>query len=111
MKDDSFAQLDEGFDEMDLKANIARDKYVHLRNQVEGQVSSFQDDDGLAEISEQLVTISCDFPETKGIILSAYGMLPILEILETCRQSAQDRECDNISTRKAVLCGQNPNYH
>jgi hypothetical protein len=39
---------------MDLEANIARDKYARLRN---GQVSSLktsQDDDGIAEISEQL---------------------------------------------------------
>lgn len=88
-EDDPFAQLEEGFDEMDLEANIARDKYARLRNQVEGQVSSLktsQDDDRLAEISEQLVAIFCDFPETKGIILSAHGMLPILEILETCRR-------------------------
>ncbi|KAN0085184.1 hypothetical protein V8E54_001651 [Elaphomyces granulatus] len=88
-EDDPFAQLEEGFDEMDLEANIARDKYARLRNQVEGQVSSLktsQDDDGLAEISEQLVTIFYDFSETKGIILSAHGMLPILEILETCRR-------------------------
>jgi hypothetical protein len=27
--------------------------------------------------------IFCDFPETKGMILSAHGMLPILE---TCRR-------------------------
>ena len=88
-EDDPFAQLEEGFDEMDLEANIARDKYARLRNQVEGQVSSLktsQDDDGLAEISEQLVTIFYEFSETKGIILSAHGMLPILEILETCRR-------------------------
>lgn len=88
-EDDPFAQLEEGFDEMDLEANIARDKYARLRNQVEGQVSSLktsQDDDGLAEISEKLVTIFYEFSETKGIILSAHGMLPILEILETCRR-------------------------
>jgi hypothetical protein len=56
-EDDPFAQLEEGFDEMDLEY-IARDEYARLRNQVEGcQVSSLkisQDDDGLAEISQQL---------------------------------------------------------
>jgi hypothetical protein len=82
-EDDPFAQLEEGFDEMDLEANIARDKYARLRNQVEGQVSSLktsQDDDGIAK------NILSDFPETKSIILSAHGMLSILSILETCRR-------------------------
>lgn len=27
-----------------------------------------------------------DLPETKSIIISAHGMLPILEILDTCRR-------------------------
>lgn len=88
-EDDPFAQLEEGFDEMDLEANIARDKYARLRNQVEGLVGSLktsQDEDILADISEQLLTIFCDLPETKNIIISAHGMLPILEILDTSRR-------------------------
>lgn len=88
-EDDPFAQLEEGFDEMDLEANIARDKYARLRNQVEGLVSSLktsQDDDVLAEITEQLLAIFCDLPETKAIILGSHGMLPMLEILEGCRR-------------------------
>ncbi|EPS31176.1 hypothetical protein PDE_06131 [Penicillium oxalicum 114-2] len=87
--DDPFAQLEEGFDEMDLEANIARDKYARLRSQVEGLVGSLktsQDEDVLAEISEQLLTVFCDLPETKNIIISAHGMLPILEILDTSRR-------------------------
>lgn len=57
-EDDPFAQLEEGLDEMDLEANIARDKYARLRNQVESMVTSIktsQDDEVLADISEQLV--------------------------------------------------------
>ncbi|KAJ5673972.1 Cytokinesis protein sepH [Penicillium macrosclerotiorum] len=87
--DDPFAQLEEGFDEMDLEANIARDKYARLRNQVEGLVGSLktsQDEEILADIAEQLLTVFCDLPETKNIIISAHGMLPILEILDTSRR-------------------------
>jgi hypothetical protein len=57
-EDDPFAQLEEDFDEMDLEANIARDKYARLRSQVESLVSSLktsQEEDVLADISEQLV--------------------------------------------------------
>ena len=87
-EDDPFAQLEEGFDEMDLEANVARDKYARVCTQVEGLVGSLkttQADDLLADISEQLLEILADLPETKGVIISAHGMLPILEILESCR--------------------------
>ena len=86
--DDPFALLEEGFDEMDLEANVARDKYARLCIQVEGLVGSLkisQADDTLADISEQLLEVLSDLPETKSVIISAHGMLPILEILETCR--------------------------
>ena len=86
--DDPFAQLEEGFDEMDLDANVARDKYARLCTQVEGLVGSLkisQEDDMLADLSEQLLDVLSDLPETKSVIISAHGMLPILEILETCR--------------------------
>ncbi|KAL2867873.1 serine/threonine-protein kinase [Aspergillus lucknowensis] len=88
-EDDPFAQLEEGLDETDLEANIARDKHARLRNQVEGLVGSLktsQDEDTLGEISEQLLAVFCDFPETKNIIVGSHGMLPILEILDLCRR-------------------------
>ena len=87
-EDDPFAQLEEGFDEMDLEANVARDKYARVCTQVEGLVGSLkttQADHMLADISEQLLEFLADLPETRGVIISAHGMLPILEILETCR--------------------------
>ena len=88
-EDDPFALLEEGFDETDLEANVARDKYARLCTQVEGLVGSLkisQADDMLADISEQLLEVLYDSPETRGVIITAHGMLPILEILETCRR-------------------------
>ena len=87
-EDDPFAQLEEGFDEMDLEANVARDKYARVCTQVEGLVGSLkttQADDLLEDISDQLLEFLSDLPETKGVVISAHGMLPILEILETSR--------------------------
>lgn len=87
-EDDPFALFEEGFDEVDLEANVARDKYARLCTQVEGLVSSLktsQAEDTLADISDQLLEILSDLPETQSVIISAHGMLPILEILETCR--------------------------
>lgn len=87
-EDDPFAQLEEGLDQMDLEANIARDKCARLRNQVEELVGSLkisQDEEVLVDISEQLVILFSELPETKNIIVSAHGILPILEILDSCR--------------------------
>ena len=87
--DDPFAQLGEAFDETDLEANVARDKYARLCTQVEGLVGSLkisQAEDTLADLSEQLLEVLSDSPDTKTVIISAHGMLPILEILETCRR-------------------------
>ncbi|KAI9653493.1 MAG: hypothetical protein M1829_001286 [Trizodia sp. TS-e1964] len=88
-EDDPFAQLEEGFDEMDLDANIARDKYARLCTQVEGLVSSLKatkprDVDSLADLSEQLMDVLLESPDIKLVIISAHGMLPILETLEKC---------------------------
>lgn len=61
-EDDPFASLEQGFDEMDLQANIARDKHARLSMLVEGLVSSLkttQAEDTLSDVSEQLV---CKYP-------------------------------------------------
>ena len=87
--DDPFAQLEEGFDETDLEANVARDKYARLCTQVEALVGSLkvnQADDILADLSEELLEVLYDSPDVKGVIISAHGVLPILEILETCKR-------------------------
>ena len=60
-EDDPFASLEQGFDEMDLQANIARDKHARLCTLVEGLVSSLkvrEEEDVLGDLSEQLVRYS-----------------------------------------------------
>lgn len=57
-EDDPFASIEQGFDEMDLQANIARDKHARLCTLVEGLVSSLkttQAEETLSDLSEQLV--------------------------------------------------------
>ncbi|EXJ86026.1 STE/STE11/CDC15 protein kinase [Capronia coronata CBS 617.96] len=85
--DDPFAQLEEGLPEVDLESNIARDKHARLRSEVEvlvGRLKVMQDDDALLQISEELMNFFDIFSETKSVIISAHGVLPILEILEDC---------------------------
>lgn len=58
-EDDPFASLEQGFDEMDLQANIARDKHARLCTLVEGLVSSLkvtEEQDVIEDVSEQLVS-------------------------------------------------------
>ncbi|KAI9737760.1 MAG: hypothetical protein M1834_009128 [Cirrosporium novae-zelandiae] len=88
-EDDPFAQLEEGFDEQGLEANIARDKYARLCTQVESLVDSLkisQTEEALADISEQLMDVLVESPGVKNVIVGAHGMLPMLEILDSCRR-------------------------
>lgn len=62
-EDDPFASMDPGWDEMDLEANIARDRHARLAEKVEGVVRSLkttEGEDALAEFSEDLVSETRD---------------------------------------------------
>ncbi|KAK7431908.1 Protein kinase of the Mitotic Exit Network [Neonectria magnoliae] len=86
-EDDPFASMDPGWDEMDLEANIARDRHARLAEKVEGVVRSLkttEGEDALAEFSEDLLALLWENNEVKNLIISAHGLLPILEILEPC---------------------------
>ena len=78
-EDDPFASLEQGFDEMDLQANIARDKHARLSTLVEGLISSLKTTPGeeiLTDKSEELLDVLYESPESKaigrsGLILSS----------------------------------------
>lgn len=58
-EDDPFASMDPGWDEMDLEANIARDRHARLAGKVEELVRSLKTSEGeekLCELSEDLVS-------------------------------------------------------
>ncbi|KAK5958792.1 Protein kinase of the Mitotic Exit Network [Knufia fluminis] len=87
-EDDPFAQLEEGLPEGDLESNIARDKHARMRNEVEVLVGQLKiagdEEDALYQISDELINCFEHFSETKSVIVSAHGLLPMLEILEDC---------------------------
>lgn len=59
-EDDPFASMDPGWDEMDLEANIARDRHARLAQKVEeliGALKSSEGEDLLADLSEDLVSL------------------------------------------------------
>jgi hypothetical protein len=58
-EDDPFAMMDPGWDDMDLQANIARDRHARLAEKVEELVRSMKTTEGedkLAELAEDLVS-------------------------------------------------------
>ena len=87
-EDDPFAQLEEDLDEMDIETKVARDKHVRLCSLVETLIVSLkmsQNDEVLADITDELLQVLFDAPELKEVVISSHGLLPILEILENCR--------------------------
>ncbi|KAI1778621.1 cell division control protein [Hypoxylon cercidicola] len=86
-EDDPFASMDPGWDEMDLEANIARDRHARLAEKIEELVRSLKTTEGedkLLELSEDMLALLWESTEVKDMIISAHGLLPILEILEPC---------------------------
>jgi hypothetical protein len=94
-EEDPFAEIDEGFSEEDLEANLQRDKYARLTNSVNQLIDeltpsapNFQ----LRDACDQLLTIMTDTPEMHGQLVSSHGMLAILEVLEgNCSRDVTER--------------------
>ncbi|KAI0292680.1 hypothetical protein B0F90DRAFT_1920254 [Multifurca ochricompacta] len=84
-EEDPFAEIDEGFDEDDLEANLQRDKHARLTsavNQLIDELTPSAPDFQLRDACDQLVSIMSDAPEMQSQLVSAHGMLAILEVLE-----------------------------
>lgn len=67
-EDDPFASMDPGWDEMDLEANIARDRHARLAEKTEELVRSIkmiEGEDRLSELSEDLVCYFAPNPWTQ----------------------------------------------
>ncbi|KAJ7070151.1 hypothetical protein C8F01DRAFT_1115466 [Mycena amicta] len=85
-EEDPFAEIDEGFAEDDLEANLQRDKYARLCNMVNGlidQLTPSAPDFQLRDACDQLVNIITETPEMQMQLVSSHGMLAILEVLES----------------------------
>ncbi|KAJ7644441.1 hypothetical protein FB45DRAFT_897923 [Roridomyces roridus] len=84
-EEDPFAEIDEGFAEDDLEANLQRDKYARLCNMVNGlidQLTPSAPDFQLRDACDQLLNILTETPEMQLQLVSSHGMLAILEVLE-----------------------------
>ncbi|KAI0770584.1 kinase-like protein [Fomes fomentarius] len=86
-EEDPFAEIDEGYaDEEDLEANLQRDKYARLSNtvtQLIDELTPSAPDFQLRDACDQLLNIILETPEMQSQLVSAHGMLAILEVLES----------------------------
>ncbi|OBZ71172.1 Cytokinesis protein sepH [Grifola frondosa] len=83
--EDPFAEIDEGYAEDDLESNLQRDKYARLCNtvtQLIDELTPSAPDFQLRDACDQLLNIIVDTPEMQLQLVSAHGMLAILEVLE-----------------------------
>ncbi|KAF9483361.1 hypothetical protein BDN70DRAFT_873858 [Pholiota conissans] len=84
-EEDPFAEIDEGFSEDDLEANLQRDKYARLTNTVNqliDELTPSAPDFQLRDACDQLLNIMTETPEMQVQLVSSHGMLAILEVLE-----------------------------
>ncbi|KAF4577422.1 hypothetical protein EYR36_005410 [Pleurotus pulmonarius] len=84
-EEDPFAEIDEGFAEDDLEANLQRDKHARLCNAVNqliDELSPSAPDFQLRDACDQLISIMTDTPEMQIQFVASHGMLAILEVLE-----------------------------
>ena len=85
-EEDPFAEIDEGFDEDDLEANLQRNKYARLTSNISSlidELSPAAPDFQLRDACDQLMNILTDAPEMHVQFMSSHGMLAILEVLES----------------------------
>lgn len=69
-EDDPFAMLEPGWDEMDLEANIARDRHARLAERVEELVKGMkitEGEDVVAELAGDLVSLFSTWREKKRL--------------------------------------------
>lgn len=86
-EDDPFAMMDPEYNEMDLEANIARDRHARLAERVEELVqllkvgTEITGEERVSDVAEELVYLLHEHEDVKGLIIGAHGLLPILELL------------------------------
>lgn len=91
-EEDPFAEIEEEYDEDDLEANLQRDKLARLTglvNQMIDELTPSAPDFQLRDACDQLIGILLEVPEMQGQLVSAHGMLAILEVLEA-KSSSRD---------------------
>ncbi|KAF0488206.1 kinase-like protein [Gigaspora margarita] len=86
-EDDPFTELEEKFDEMDMDAHIARDKYANACSRLAELLNLLQpteSEDRLISSCVQIIDLLTEHQELKNHFIIYHGVIPITEVLEIC---------------------------
>ncbi|CAG8468661.1 1497_t:CDS:2 [Scutellospora calospora] len=86
-EDDPFAEMEENFDEIDINAHIARDKYARACSRLEELINALQpneSEDRLVISCVQIIDLLTEHKELKNHFIIFHGVIPIIELLEIC---------------------------
>ncbi|KAG0208107.1 hypothetical protein BGX28_000863 [Mortierella sp. GBA30] len=90
-EDDPFAEVDEGFDEIDLEANIAREKYARACANIAEQFRLLEGHHSEAQLQivcDRLTALLTENPDMRGPMIANHGAIPLLDLIETCKQES-----------------------
>ncbi|KAF9362321.1 hypothetical protein BGX34_006409 [Mortierella sp. NVP85] len=88
-EEDPFAEVDEGFDENDFEANIARGKHAKACAEIAERFQSLEhqrNPKDLEAACDQLINLLSEYPETRGSKIAGHGAIPLLDLIENCNQ-------------------------
>ncbi|RIA87643.1 hypothetical protein C1645_274831 [Glomus cerebriforme] len=86
-EDDPFSEMEEKFDETDMDANIARDKYARACSRLEELINALQPNESenhLIVTCVHLIDLLMERKELKNHFIILHGVIPIIDILEIC---------------------------
>ncbi|KAF9917948.1 hypothetical protein BX616_010774 [Lobosporangium transversale] len=83
-EEDPFAEVDEGFDEIDLEANIAREKYARIYASIakEFRLLELQRPEKQLDVCDRLMVLLTENPDMRGAMIANHGVIPLLDLIE-----------------------------
>ncbi|KAG0280987.1 hypothetical protein BGZ96_001333 [Linnemannia gamsii] len=91
-EEDPFAEVDEGFDEIDMEANIARDKYARICANIAEQFRLLENQKNqrserqLEVVCDRLMVLLAENPDARGPMMANHGAIPLLDLIENSKQ-------------------------
>ncbi|KAF9130062.1 hypothetical protein BGW39_003512 [Mortierella sp. 14UC] len=91
-EEDPFAEVDEGFVEIDMEANIAREKYARICANIAEQFRLLENQKNqrserqLEVVCDRLMVLLAENPNARGPMMANHGAIPLLDLIENGKQ-------------------------
>ncbi|KAG0017501.1 hypothetical protein BGZ80_008209 [Entomortierella chlamydospora] len=98
-EEDPFAEVDEGFDEIDLEANIAREKHAKICENISKQFRLLETQQAgreLEEVCDRLISLLTENPNIRGPMIANHGAIPLLDLIENSKPHTLIQKLLNI---------------